>query len=396
MATPDFVPQNDGNFTSIRYYTATDPYFYTVDNRPLQDIETNLKANRSGGADAARRASYLGSVNLAAALADLYSVPLDSAAPRALTGLAVSNPSTNVIRVGPGAVYESRQTSTSIADVIMKLAQITKTSDFTLTAPVTGGTSIVYTIEGTFVELTTVTLATSQLPNMDSTNAYLPSNLTHGELQLSLNTGTAATTGTEVAPGTTAGKFAIYNITLTQGSSVPYIWAHANAPYIKGLHSRVTPVALTSGGATAGMTNEMPSFAFPDASTTGVALPLVGSTIALNPYKPIKVKVTFVSTVSAGNIVLRLRYSAFGNGDIIANAATTTNNEVIAVTGAGNATQTVTFTTALMPNSAFAGLVSNAWTVTKDKLSIVLERVGAHASDTNTGSLVVLQVALIQ
>lgn len=396
MSTPDFIPQNDGNFVPIRYYTASDPYFYTVDNRPLQDIESNLKASRSGGSDAARRAELLGSINLAAVMSDLYSVPLDSGATHTMTGLVVSNPSTNTIRVGPGAVYEARQISTSITDVIMKMALLTKTTDFPLTVPVSAGTSVVFTIEGNFVELTTANMSSTQLPNMDVANVFLPSTLVHGELQLSLNTGTAATTGTEVPPATTSGKFPIYNITLVQGSSVPYVWAHTSSPYMKGIHHRVIPVSLTTGGATIGVTNEMPSVTFVDAATSGIALPITGSTLSLNPFKPIRVKMTFASTISSGNLVLRLRYSGFGTGDVIANAATTTNNEVIAITGAANATQTAITATAVVPPSAFAGLVGNVWSINKDKLSIVLERVGAHASDTNTGSMILLNTTLVQ
>lgn len=396
MATPDFVAQNDSNFTPIRFYTAQDPYFYTVDNRPLQDIESNLKANRSGGSDAGRRAALLGSLNLAAVLADLYAIPSESAAVRGMSGLEVTVPSTNLVRVSAGAVYEKRAVSTSISDVVMKMALCTKSTDFNLTAPVTVGTSVIYTVEGAFVELVDANLSSTQLPNLDSTNTFLASTLTHGELRLTLNAGIAATTGTQVAPATSPGKFPIYNIVLTQGTTAPHIEAHANAPYIKGLYQGSTPVALTTGGATLGVTSEMPSATFADAAITGVMLPITSSIKNLNPFLPIKVKLTFVSTAATGNFVTRLRYASFKTSDVIAVASATTNNDVVAVTGAANALQTFTTINAVVPNSAFAGLNGTSWTVLDDKINVVFERVGNHASDTNTGSMVLLQAILFQ
>jgi hypothetical protein len=398
MSTPDFVPQNDSNFTAIRYYTAQDPYFYTVDNRPLQDIETNLKADRSGGSDAGRRAALLGSLNLASILSDYYAIPTYSSAVRSMGGLQVSTPTANSITIGPGAVYESRQVSTTVTDVIMKQALMTKSVTFNLTPPVTAGTSIVYTIEGTFVELTQSNMASTQLPNLDSSNTYLPSTLTHGELVLSVNAGTAATTGTQVPPSTTAGKFPIYNITFTQGVTNPTVALHSSGPWARSMFDRITPVALASGGATVGVTNEMPTVTFADGSTTGIMLPTVGGSISqLNPFKAIKLKLVFASTASSGNVVFRLRYGGFTTSDLITATLTTGSNEAIAITGSANAVQTYTTATAIVPNTVFAGFNGNSvWSVIKDKVNIILERVGGDASDTNTGSVVLLSTTLLQ
>jgi hypothetical protein len=397
MATPDFLPQNDSNFTAIRYYTASDPYFYTIDNRPLQDIETNLKADRTGGSDAARRAALLGALNLAALASDTYGIPTSiSSAVRSMAGLGISTPSTNVIRVAPGVVYEARAVSTSITDVIMKQALITKTTDFTFTPPVTAGTSIVYTIEGTFNELTTSNISTSTLPNLDSANLYLPSTLTHGELVLSTVAGTAATTGTEVPASTTSGKFPLFNITYIQGTTNPVVALHASAPYLKGIYQHVTPIALTSGGATIGVTNEIPSATFADAATSGVILQLAGSALTTNPFKAIRVKMTFASTASSGNFVVRLRHKGFAVGDLTSATTITTSNETITVTGAANAIQTNITATAIVPNTQFAGFVGGVWTLNKEKLNVILERIGADASDTNTGSLVLINTFLVQ
>jgi hypothetical protein len=396
MAIPDFVAQNDSNFVNIRYYTAQDPYFYTVDNRPLQDIETNLKSIRSGGADAARRAAILGSLNLAAVMADLYAAPSFSGASRVMTGLTVSVPSVNVVRIAPGAVYETRQISTSLTDAVMKMALVTKSSDFALTAPVTAGTSIVYTVEGQFIELTSATMTVSQLPYMDSTNTYLPSTLMHGELQLSLNTGTAATTGSQAAPATTPGKFPLYNITLTQGTSNPVIAAHANSPYIKGINV-VTRLNIPQGSvAASAFINEMLVLQLGETATGTILVDAVGNLSNLNPYKPLTLKITFSSAAAGGNVAFRVRYAAFASGDLHSVATASTAITTVAAPGTANVMQTATLTLSAIPATAFSGLSSNTWSVNKDKLSILLDRLGADASDTNAGIINIFQVSLIQ
>lgn len=397
MSSPNFVPQDDTNFTAIRYYTAADPYYYVIDNRPLQDIETNLKASRTGGADAARRAVLNTSLNLSSIQSDLYTAPASSGAARVMTGLIVSSPSTGTIRIGPGAVFEQRSINDALTtNLVTKQAQITINTDFNIVGPVGAGTSIVYTIEGKYNDLTATDLATTTLPYMDATNAYLPSTLLNGELTLGIVVGTAATTGTQVPAATTSGKYPLYNITLTFGSSVPTVTLHANAPYMKGLSQHTLPVALTSGGAVIGVTNETPSVTFAEGSTTGVILPITGVTGVLNPFKPVKVKLTFASTTSSGSVALRLRYKGFAVGDLLTAALTTTALEPVAITGSANAIQSYTTLTAVVPNTEFAGFVNGVWVNNKEKLEIILERVSADVTDTSTGNLVVINTFLTQ
>jgi hypothetical protein len=312
------------------------------------------------------------------------------------TGLAISVPSTNNVTIGPGAIYQPLQVSTSVTNVIMKQALLMTSLNFTLTAPVTAGTSIIYTIEGLRADLTTTQMGSTNIPDLDATNNLLPCCLIHGELMLNLNAGVAATTGSQVAPATTAGHIPLYNITLTYGVANPTISAHPNSPYFKGLYNHVTPVALTSGSATVGMTNNMPSVTFPQGSITGVALPIMGASGVTNPYKPIRVQMTFASTASGGNAVFQLQYGGFANGSLTSTAMTTTATETIAITGTANAIQTNITATAVVPNTAFAGLVGNNWTNNAAKTGIVLQRVGTNGSDTNTGSIVLINAILLQ
>lgn len=394
---PDFVSQNDSNFTAIRYYTQFDPYYYVIDNRPLQDIETNLKSIRSGGSDAARRAAILNSLNLSGVLRDLYSAPSGvSSATKMVTGLNVSVPSNNLIRVSPGAAYELRGINVNVTDNVMKQALSLKSTDFTLTPPAGVGTSMVYTIEGEFVELTSSTLPSTQLPLLDATNEFLPSTIIQGELKLSLLAGTAAVTGSEVPAATTAGKFPLYNLTMTQGVINPRVWAHDNAPYIKGLNQSATAVAIPADNATLQVVNWIPTVTMSTTGTSSIIIPLKNFKKELNPFEPIRFKITFSSSSASGNLALRAVYKGFQSGESHMAAYTTGPIETVAVTGGANSIQTIATTTAVVPVSEIAGFVNNVWSVNKDYISIALQRVGDDAGDTNSGLLNLFEVVLFQ
>ena len=395
-ANPDFVAQTDANYTTVRMYTAFDPYFYTVDNRPLQDLETNIKAARTGGGDAARRAALMGSINLSAVMADIFSVSNTSSAIRTASGLKISNPSTNVIRVSPGAVYEARNMSLTVSDNLMKQAVITKNTDFTVNPITSAGYSVVYTIEGQYYDLTSSNMTSTSLPGLDSTNIYLPSNLIQGELRLTIVIGAAALTGTQLPATTTTGNFPIYNLTFTNGTTQPKVTAHSNAPYLKGFSKHSTPVVLPSGGATSTFANEMPVMTFADAFITGVHLPITDNIKSLNPYLPIKLKLTIASSVASNSVAMRLRYKGYQANEVYTNSLTTGTVEAITI-GATNALQTYTTAIAIIPNTEFAGFVNNVWVINKEKLNIILERIGTDAvNDTNTGLVSLFGVVLFQ
>ena len=116
--TVAYAPQDDTTFTAIRYYTQFDPYFYTVDNRPLQDVETNLKAIRSGGAEAARRAVLIDSLGMSTLYQTLF--PKVTGVVRTMTGLNISIPVANSLTVSAGAVYEARAINDNVATTVVK------------------------------------------------------------------------------------------------------------------------------------------------------------------------------------------------------------------------------------------------------------------------------------
>ncbi len=389
MSTPDFLPQDDTNYSTVRFYTALDPYFFTIDNRPLQDLEANIKAARSGGGDAARRAAALLGLNLSMVSAEL----IGNNKTTALTGLQVLKTGNNSVRVSPGAYYDTRAVTTSISDLVVKQALLSHNADFNIPSPVTAGTSIIYTIEGEFSELSTINMATSSLPYVDATNDYLPSTLIHGELRLTLNSGVAAVSPT--VPTTTVGKFPIYNIRIAQGATTYTIELHANAPSFKTLSMNIGMTPLATGGITRTVTNEMNYNTFVEGSTTGGFSTIILNDNNINAFTTVKIKMSYVGTVTGGNAAFRIRYKAFSSGELASVVGTSTTIEAVPVTAAAGGIQSYTLV-GRIPSTEFSGFVSNKWALNKEILNIVIERVGANGLDTNTGDIQVLSFNLIQ
>jgi hypothetical protein len=387
MATPDFLAQDDTTFTSIRYFTEADPYYYVIDNRPLQDIETNLKDARKGGGDAARRAAVLNSLGMNVLSGALLPGAVNQSF---ITGLPVIKISDTVARIYPGAYYEARAISAGNADVVMKQALSVSNNDFTLTSPVSGGTSIIYTVEGEFVELSSGAMLTSKLPYLDNINNYLPSTLINGELKLTLLSGVAANTGSEVPAATTNGKFPIYNITLVQGTAGYTVKMHTNAPKSRRLN---TASALIPTTGTAAIANDMSVVNLANAATQGIQIPLSIKDNNLNPYLPLKIKVLFTSSVGSGDVVFRTRYKGFSDGDLTTTVLITGANSAVTV-GAANTIKVAEIET--VPNTEFATFNAGVWSISKEYLNMVFERVGADAGDTNTGVVSIVRVDLTQ
>lgn len=388
MSTPDFLPQNDSNYAPVRFYTQLDPYYYTVDNRPLQDLEANIKAARTGGGDSARRAAAILGLNISAVMSDLYSTPDRTTI---ATGLDVFRPSANVARIGPGAVYDSRTINTTNTDKVLKQALITESTNFNVPAPVTTGTSIVYTVVGDFVELVDANLSTSHIPYVDASNVFLSSTLIHAELRLRLVSGVAVTTGSEVPPTINTG-IPLYNLTVAQGSTDFKVSMHASAPYIKGANMLVQVIMPgVSGGASVEFIGDTPTCKMPPGTLSTIALPGVLKSHNVNPYKPIRLKIEYTATTPGGNFTSAIRYKAFGVNELVTPLKPGVL-EVIPVLGSAGSVNTYS-TIAGVPVTEFAGFINNQWVINKEFLSIVFDRTAATG---NAGNINILSVTLIQ
>ncbi len=392
MSTPDFLPQDDSNFNPIRFYTAQDVYYYTIDNRPLQDLEQNLKAVRTGGGDASRRAAAMLGLNLGALYSELIATNDRTIA---TTGLGVVKTGNNSVRITPGAYYEMKSVSQSVADSIMKQALLTKTVEFSMPSPATGGTSLVYTVEGQFVELSQAEAASSQLPYVDPANKFSPSTYIHGELRLSIVNGISASTGTQTAAATSAGKFPLYNITLTQGQSNYKVELHPNAPRGRLFTKAVPFTALPSAAATSTTLNDMTVLSMAATGTQGVVVSTALNKGEINPYLPIKLKITFSPEIVGGNAILQFRYKAFAFGESTGVSPVNAGTETVSVVTVADGIQTYTMALTV-PTHEFAGFVAGKWDLNKDHLKIIVERIGSSGSDTNAGSIRILSTTLTQ
>lgn len=391
MTTPAFVPQDSSSLAAVRYYTQYDPYYYTVDNRPLQDIASNISTISSGGGDSARRAALMTQLNLSEVFRNLYT----GNAGGYVTGLAVTIPATNTIRVWPGSFYVTDTINASLTTQILKQALLLTTQDFTVAPPGTAGQSINYLIQIQNSTLNATTMPSSVLPFQDATNSFLPGLLLNGELKLGIKSGTAATTGTQTTPAADSGWTPLYAVTATNGVSNPTITYAASSP----LYNRINHTAVvgypSSGAATTTTVAGIPVSTFADAATSSIAIPFPVQTGTINPYAPLKVTVVYSASVNTGNAQVQLGYLALATGGSTGGAATSTTAEVVAAPATANTIGTYTLT-ATIPNSSFAGFVSGAWQITAQKLFLSFTRNGSAGPDTMTGNLFVHDVIISQ
>ena len=377
MTTPAFVAQGQNTLSQIRYYTAFDPYFYTVDNRPLQDIETNLVKLGSQGADSARRAALLTQLNASSAYAALFS--LGGSYLTYLTGLKVSLSGTS-LTVGEGAVYFKDVVNTAISTQVVKQASLLTPQTFTLTSPPAGQVKNVL-IQAELRSPTQANMASSTLPFMDATNPLLESTLLQYELVVSVKEGTAATAGNQQTPAVDAGKIELFVLTYDSTVSSSTLVEHSNGPALKGADKSFTLVASNTLG--------------PDA-TASVVIPVSLRELGLNPLKPLSFQVWYSSTASGGVVVLNAEYRSVLSGGLVNTALVSAGTKASAAPSVANSLAVETMSAVSIPNTAFSGWSGSTWSVTADVLNIQVGRLGADASDTNTGTVTLHEVRVYQ
>lgn len=402
MSTPGFVAQDAGSLTAIRYYTPLDPYFYSVDNRPLTDLAANITTISEGGGDSARRAVLLTECAMSSVFQELFSTTNVNGF---VSGLTVSYPVANTVQINPGALYQTTVLNASVSTPVVKQALLLAAQQFSIVQPTTSGQSIAYLIEAQYQDLNSANMATSPLPYVDSTNTFLPCLLLNGQIGLQLKAGTSAPTGSQVTPTPDAGWVGLYVITVTYGQASPSVAAYSSAPKFRGLRKSVIPVALTAAGATATSFYGCPALQFPKSGTTGAYLPIsLSSSTTLfdaggfpNPYAPIKLQLTFSSDVAGGNFALQLGYASIASGGSTAGSLVTTAIDAAPMTVAANSMTQFQTVNAVVPATVFSGLnANNQWAVTNQKLYLTLNRVSGNGADTSTGNFFLHDVIAYQ
>lgn len=377
MSTPAFVAQGPSTLSEIRFYTAFDPYFYTVDNRPLQDIQTNLVKLGSQGSDSARRAELLSQLGTSSAYSSLFSLGGPLAA--FMTGLPVSLSGTS-LTVGAGAVYYKDVVNADVSTQVVKQALLIAPQTFTLTTPPAGQVKNVL-VQAELRSLTQANMASSTLPFLDASNPLLECLLLNQELVITVKQGDPATPGNQQTPVVDSGKIALFVLTYNSTTSLSTLVRHASAPLLKGADKAFSLVS----------NNTLPA----DANNY-IVLPVSLRELGLNPVKPISFQVRYSSSASGGSVVFKAEYRSLLPGTAIDLALTSAGTQTVVAPATANTLAVNDLTTVTIPNTAFAGWNGTSWEVTSDSLNLVISRMGADVGDTNTGTMTLHEVRVFQ
>lgn len=378
MTTPAFNPIGT-LYNSIRYYTQFDPYYYTIDNRPLTDIVNNITTSAKG-IDAGRRSVLIETLNR-----NLEITSRNSTATNFLQGLSPSSPASLNIRIGVGEVLVPLAINNSISQVVLKRAINQTYQDMVFTAPVTNGESVVYTVEGKYLDIDVNTPSSTHF--YDSSNTILFDTTLNGVLSLQLKQGTSAPTGSEVAPSTTAGWFPIYNFHVTYAQSTWYkIYLHPSAPkLLRGqcLYQNLDLRLPSSGGGTSVTTYDpLPGFQLADSATSAVAaiINLDSGYNTANLYKDIRFDLYFGNSTNTGNVAMRVDYAALATDSALTSISYTSNSiEAVAVPATANTLGKATLT----------GTIPGSVLQTAKKLIVKFTGVRTDGADTNAGNMII-------
>jgi hypothetical protein len=391
MTTPTFTPQDSSSISTVRFYTQFDPYYYSTDNRPLQDLDTNIRQVASSGGDSARRAILLTELGLSDVFRHLFTTTNTAGY---ATGLGVTNPTGTTIQIQPGAWYFLDAVNDSISTSIVKQALLLAPTQLSIPSPGVAGQSINYLVEISSNTLTSANMLTSSLPFLDNTNSMLPGLLLNGELIVHIKAGTAAATGSQTTPTADSGFTPLYIVTSTYGASAPTVqMSTSGAPSMPGLSVAPTVQYPLTGAATATAVGGLPIAALPSGSTTAIVASIAFSGKQINPTSPIKVSLLVSSTGNTGYAQLQLKYLSIAEGGSTSAAAVSLSTENMVPPSTANTLATYTMT-GMIPASSFSSFVSNLWKISSDKLNLTISRNGA--TDTLAAPLYIHDIILSQ
>jgi len=380
MPTPTFAATQN-SFATVRYYTAADPYFYTVDNRPLTDIQTNA-ATGAVGADAARRAALIGSMDLAVRNQTRIGTSADY-----VDGFLVDtvvNP--GYARIHAGSYHQVSNISASDSRQLVRTAMRPYYTDFAInTVTLTGGQGVLYAIEAKVVDFSGTTLNT--FPAYDNANLLLPSSLLNAELQLQVVAGAAATAGSESAPSVTSGWFQLYLIQVTQAGGVVNVYYPTSATFNSwGLPP--TMLNLTNSTSTSVNNGETPVNRFTTTQIAFSSLPIFGTlpVKVINQYKPIKFRVLYATSATTGVATLQVKYQWMTAATNLAAASLTTlTADTLTASGTTYYMGAATLTNGKVPTYGFSAY---------ERLHLNISR--PSSGDTAAGNLDIVSIQAFQ
>jgi len=386
MTTPAFVDSST-SLNTVRLYTQFDPYYYTIDNRPLEDINSNV-TSMSLGVDAARRAVLFSTVNK-----DLKDTIQNGIADNFILGFNPSFVNTTVT-IGRGVLYTPLAISNNYSDVedtILKQAFLHKDTSFAIAAPGTPGQSVVYTVEARYTDVSASTVVADNY-FIDTSNTSFFQSCINGVVELIITAGTADTTGSEVPPATTAGYIPLINFHISNGATEPYVVEfHQSAPkLIKGTglnKSLELKIPGTEAGSSAFLaTSTYPVFRLADAANQNFVSLINPESNTLNLYKDVEFDISYTSDTNSGNFAVRLDYLAVIEGASIDTSITAGTIETIAAPGtAGN-----------LVKATLTGVIPGRVLATAKQILVRLYRIGGDGGDTAAGNLDIVELVARQ
>lgn len=218
MSTPTFNSTAEA-FDEVRLYTELDPYYYTIDNRPLQDIVENV-GSLGSSSDAARRAALIEALASSSVFSGLFGPT------KKLIGLRATATTVNTLTVDPGAMILPGNISEGDTRQVLRVGASPLPVVLSCPAPVTLGREFTYLVQVKFNDFTGV----QTYPNYDGANPFLPATLLNGFLSLNIIVGAEANIGASVAPSVTAGWNALYTVVSAAGAPFPVLTLNAASP----------------------------------------------------------------------------------------------------------------------------------------------------------------------
>lgn len=220
MSTPTYKRPAD-DIQDVRFYTADDPYFYTIDNRPLQDLDSNQDTILAV-AESARRASLINALLEAARNSGLYG-EISSAK---TLGLELTEPSEDVVALSPGVIFQPLAINGLYTNTIVKAASLPSQLILDTPPPNLIAHDKYYLVQARYIDGGTG----SQSMFEDLDNVYLASTLLHGKVEVGVLSGAEASTGTAVVPSATEGWLPLYSVKRSYGNPAATIARHGSAP----------------------------------------------------------------------------------------------------------------------------------------------------------------------
>lgn len=185
----------------VRFYTPADPYYYTVDNRPLGDLNNNI-AIVADAVEASINASKVGAYTFGHLAQAVY-----GASPRYIGKREF--PGGMAFRVNPGILITPRDISESDPRQFLQVAVNQNTVPFTCTAASTSMAKV-YLVQARHVD--PMTDETKPVAYFNRTSVRAEDSIFTGYCELGLVEGTEAPVGTEVAPNPDSGWYALFQI----------------------------------------------------------------------------------------------------------------------------------------------------------------------------------------